>query len=72
VALVFASGVPFNGMFLYVLSAPVWLGEHLRLAPEQFFWFFMPQHQRHHGRRLVFGPHGRQDAAAPRRSAMAS
>ena len=41
VALVFASGVPFNGMFLYVLSAPVWLGEHLRLAPTQFFWFFL-------------------------------
>ncbi len=41
VALVFASGVPFNGMFLYVLSAPVWLGEHLQLAPQQFFWFFM-------------------------------
>ena len=41
VALVFASGVPFNGMFLYVLSAPVWLGEHLRLAPTQFFWFFI-------------------------------
>jgi MFS transporter, DHA1 family, multidrug resistance protein len=40
VALVFASGVPFNGMFMYVLSAPVWLGEHLRLAPTQFFWFF--------------------------------
>jgi DHA1 family bicyclomycin/chloramphenicol resistance-like MFS transporter len=41
VALVFASGVPFNGMFLYVLSAPVWLGELLRLAPTQFFWFFL-------------------------------
>ncbi len=40
-ALVLASGVPFNGMFLYVLSAPVWLGEHLRLAPTHFFWFFM-------------------------------
>ena len=39
-ALVVASGVPFNGMFLYVLSAPVWLGEHLKLAPSQFFWFF--------------------------------
>jgi len=39
--LVLASGVPFNGMFLYVLSAPVFLGEHLRLAPDQFFWFFM-------------------------------
>ncbi len=41
VALVLASGVPFNGMFLYVLSAPEWLGRHLRLAPTQFFWFFM-------------------------------
>jgi len=40
-ALVLASGVPFNGMFLYVLSAPVFLGEHLRLAPQQFFWFFV-------------------------------
>lgn len=40
VALVFASGVPFNGMFLYVLSAPEWLGTHLKLGPTQFFWFF--------------------------------
>ncbi|MDE2147696.1 MAG: multidrug effflux MFS transporter [Burkholderiales bacterium] len=40
-ALVFASGVPFNGMFLYVLSAPVFLGQHLGLAPTQFFWFFL-------------------------------
>jgi DHA1 family bicyclomycin/chloramphenicol resistance-like MFS transporter len=39
--LALASGIPFNGMFLYVLSAPVWLGEHLRLAPTQFFWFFV-------------------------------
>ena len=39
--LVLASGIPFNGMFLYVLSAPVFLGEHLHLAPGQFFWFFM-------------------------------
>jgi DHA1 family bicyclomycin/chloramphenicol resistance-like MFS transporter len=39
--LTLASGVPFNGMFLYVLSAPVFLGEHLHLAPGQFFWFFM-------------------------------
>ena len=38
--LVVASGVPFNGMFLYVLSAPVFLGEHLKLEPTQFFWFF--------------------------------
>jgi len=39
--LALASGVPFNGMFLYVLSAPVFLGEHLALAPTQFFWFFI-------------------------------
>ncbi|RZI80021.1 MAG: Bcr/CflA family efflux MFS transporter [Rubrivivax sp.] len=38
--LALASGVPFNGMFLYVLSAPTFLGEHLHLAPQQFFWFF--------------------------------
>ena len=41
VLLVLASGIPFNGMFLYVLSAPVFVGEHLGMAPEQFFWFFM-------------------------------
>jgi MFS transporter, DHA1 family, multidrug resistance protein len=38
--LALASGIPFNGMFLYVLSAPAFLGEHLQLAPTQFFWFF--------------------------------
>ena len=39
--LAFASGVPFNGMFLYVLAAPAFLGDHLALAPTQFFWFFL-------------------------------
>jgi DHA1 family bicyclomycin/chloramphenicol resistance-like MFS transporter len=38
--LVVASGVPFNGMFLYVLAAPAFLGTHLQLAPTQYFWFF--------------------------------
>ena len=38
--LVLASGIPFNGMFLYVLAAPVFLGDHLQLGPTQFFWFF--------------------------------
>ena len=38
--LALASGIPFNGMFLYVLSAPVFLGQHLQLGPGQFFWFF--------------------------------
>jgi DHA1 family bicyclomycin/chloramphenicol resistance-like MFS transporter len=39
--LALASGVPFNGMFLYVLCAPEFLGTHLGLAPQQFFWFFV-------------------------------
>lgn len=39
--LALASGVPFNGMFLYILSAPVFLGEHLQLEPQQFFWCFV-------------------------------
>ncbi|MEJ6022466.1 multidrug effflux MFS transporter [Ramlibacter sp. PS4R-6] len=39
--LALASGVPFNGMFLYVLAAPAFLGEHLGLAPTQYFWFFV-------------------------------
>lgn len=39
--LALASGVPFNGMFLYVLSAPAFLGDHLQLQPTEFFWFFV-------------------------------
>jgi DHA1 family bicyclomycin/chloramphenicol resistance-like MFS transporter len=39
--LALASGIPFNGMFLYVLSAPVYLGDILGLQPQQFFWFFL-------------------------------
>jgi DHA1 family bicyclomycin/chloramphenicol resistance-like MFS transporter len=39
--LALASGLPFNGLFLYVLAAPVFLGEHLKLEPTQFFWFFI-------------------------------
>ena len=39
--LALASGVPFNGMFLYVLSAPAFLGRLLALEPTQFFWFFL-------------------------------
>ncbi|MEO8081382.1 MAG: multidrug effflux MFS transporter [Caldimonas sp.] len=40
-ALALASGIPFNGMFLYVMSAPIFLGEHLHLKPGEFFWFFV-------------------------------
>jgi DHA1 family bicyclomycin/chloramphenicol resistance-like MFS transporter len=39
-ALALSSGLPFNGMFLYVLASPAWLGTHLGLAPTQFYWFF--------------------------------
>jgi MFS transporter, DHA1 family, multidrug resistance protein len=39
--LALASGVPFNGMFLYVLSAPAFLGDLLALQPTEFFWFFV-------------------------------
>ena len=39
--LALASGVPFNGMFLYVLAAPAFLGDVLALEPGQFFWFFI-------------------------------
>ena len=39
--LALASGVPFNGMFLYVLAAPAFLGDLLAQEPGQFFWFFI-------------------------------
>lgn len=41
VLLALASGVPFNGMFIYVLSAPEFLGQHLGLGPTEFFWLFL-------------------------------
>jgi len=41
ILLALASGVPFNGLFLYVLSAPAFLGGHLGLGPTEFFWFFV-------------------------------
>jgi DHA1 family bicyclomycin/chloramphenicol resistance-like MFS transporter len=40
-ALALASGVPFNGMFLYILSAPVFLGDLLHLEPTHFFFLFL-------------------------------
>ena len=39
--LALASGVPFNGFFLYVLSAPEFLGTLLHLGPTEFFWLFL-------------------------------
>ena len=41
VLLVLASGVPFNGMFIYILAAPAFLGTILGLDATQFFWFFI-------------------------------
>lgn len=37
-----AAALNFNGFFLYVLSAPVFLMEHLGLGPQEFGWLFMP------------------------------
>ena len=37
-----AVGFNFNGFFLYIVSAPVFLGEHLRLGPQQYAWLFLP------------------------------
>ncbi|MPN14380.1 Bicyclomycin resistance protein [bioreactor metagenome] len=41
VLLALASGIPFNGMFMYVLSAPAFLGEVLHLEPTEYFWLFL-------------------------------
>ncbi len=38
--LALANALPFCGGFIYVLSAPYFMGEHLGLAPTQFFWLF--------------------------------
>lgn len=40
--LVGASALNFNGFFIYVLSAPVFLMKHLGLAETQFAWLFIP------------------------------
>lgn len=37
-----AVGLNFNGFFLYILSAPVFLPEHLRLGPQEYAWLFFP------------------------------
>jgi MFS transporter, DHA1 family, multidrug resistance protein len=35
-------GFNFNAFFLYIVSAPVFLGEHLHLGPRQYAWLFLP------------------------------
>lgn len=37
-----AVGLNFNGYFVYIMSAPVYLTEALHLAPQEFGWFFIP------------------------------
>jgi MFS transporter, DHA1 family, multidrug resistance protein len=37
-----AAGFNFNAFFLYIVSAPTFLGEHLKLGPQQFAWLFIP------------------------------
>ncbi len=39
--LAIAVGVPINGAFIYIVSAPVFLGQHLGLLPTQYFWLFL-------------------------------
>ena len=37
-----AAGCNFNAFFLYIVSAPVFLGEHMGLGPEEYAWLFVP------------------------------
>jgi DHA1 family bicyclomycin/chloramphenicol resistance-like MFS transporter len=37
-----AAGFNFNAFFLYICSAPVFLGTHLGLGPRQYAWLFIP------------------------------
>jgi DHA1 family bicyclomycin/chloramphenicol resistance-like MFS transporter len=37
-----AAGFNFNAFFLYIVSAPAFLGMHLGLGPEQYAWLFIP------------------------------
>ena len=37
-----AAGFNFNAFFLYIVSAPVFLGRHLGLGPQQYAWLFFP------------------------------
>ena len=37
-----AVGCNFNAFFLYIVSAPVFVGTHLGLGPDQYAWLFAP------------------------------
>ena len=40
--LALAAGFNFNAFFLYIVSAPAFLGRHLGLGPQQYAWLFIP------------------------------
>ena len=40
--LALAAGFNFNAFFLYIVSAPAFLGTHLGLGPQQYAWLFIP------------------------------
>lgn len=40
--LALAAGFNFNGFFLYLLSAPIFLSQHLHLGPTEYAWLFLP------------------------------
>ena len=37
-----AAGFNFNAFFLYIVSAPIFLGLHLKLGPQEYAWLFLP------------------------------
>ena len=38
----FTAGFNFNAFFVYIVSAPVFLGQHLHLGPQEYAWLFLP------------------------------
>lgn len=42
ICLSLAAALNFNGFFLYILSAPVYLPTHLKLGPTEYSWLFVP------------------------------
>jgi len=37
-----AAGFNFNAFFLYIVSAPIFVGRHLHLGPQEYAWLFLP------------------------------
>ena len=57
--LALASGIPFNGVFLYVLSTPVFLGQTPRPRAGRVLLVLRPHDRRHRLRRVGLRAHGR-------------